>query len=106
MGQAKLRTIFGKDLLADTRLAPTLQELAGKTETKPFECVGTISEVNAALEMILKKRATEIPAIFGQSGIPLNVAETVNAGGVLRAFNTEHYLLSVEEQILKKALKL
>ncbi len=106
MGQAELRTIFGKDLLADTRLAPTLQELAGKTETKPFECVGTISEVNAALEMILKKRAPEIPEIFGQTGIPLNVAEPVNAGGVLRAFNTEHYLLSVEEQILKKALKL
>jgi len=46
---AKLESIFGKNLLNDLDLKPILKELRGLAETKPFECVGTVSEVELAL---------------------------------------------------------
>lgn len=45
----KMMGIFGKRLLNDKSLKPVLLELRGQTETKPFECVGTVSEVELAL---------------------------------------------------------
>lgn len=45
----RIREIFGKDILSDMALIPVLEELCGLRETKPFECVGTISEVRIAL---------------------------------------------------------
>lgn len=44
-----LRSIFGTDLLADKSLEPIFKELTGLADVKPFECVGTPREVNAAL---------------------------------------------------------
>lgn len=46
---AELIDIFGRDLLNDNDLQPILDQLIGKTEVKPFECVGTIEEVKACL---------------------------------------------------------
>jgi len=47
--QARLREIFGKELLSDVTLKPILSELRGQADTKPFECVGTVSEVELSL---------------------------------------------------------
>ena len=44
-----LENIFGKNLLDDESLLPTLKGLCGETEVKPFECVGTRDEVCLAL---------------------------------------------------------
>jgi len=41
--------IFGKDLFTDDNLLGILEELSGAAGVKPFECVGTIEEVNMAL---------------------------------------------------------
>jgi hypothetical protein len=43
--------IFGEDLLNKLEMQHYLKQLTGKAPTKPFECVGTVEEVNAALEM-------------------------------------------------------
>ena len=51
----RLNTIFGKSMLDDCELRGYFEELTGHTESKPFECVGTISEVNTAL-MMAKRR--------------------------------------------------
>lgn len=48
---ATLNGIFGKDMLADPEMEPYLKQLTGEAATKPFECVGTISEVRQALAM-------------------------------------------------------
>lgn len=45
----ELNEIFGKNLLEDNELLPILKQLKGETEVKPFECVGTIEEVNVCL---------------------------------------------------------
>lgn len=41
--------IFTKNLLADEQLFSTYQDLLGKGEKKPFECVGTFAESQSAL---------------------------------------------------------
>lgn len=51
----RLNTVFGKSMLDDCELRGYFEELTGHTESKPFECVGTISEVNTAL-MMAKRR--------------------------------------------------
>ncbi|MCR4737580.1 MAG: hypothetical protein K5846_05410 [Bacteroidales bacterium] len=48
--------IFGEDLLDKAELAPTLDELDGMSKTKPFECVGTIREVNQAMRRLCNTR--------------------------------------------------
>jgi UDP-N-acetyl-alpha-D-muramoyl-L-alanyl-L-glutamate epimerase len=48
-----LSSIFGHDLLDDRSLEPLMQDLLGRSEYKPFECVGTTREVRAATSLIL-----------------------------------------------------
>ena len=48
--------IFGEDLLNKPSLQTYFYELTGIAEVKPFECVGTIDEVNQALAMIADSR--------------------------------------------------
>ena len=52
----KMLSIFGSDLLEDPDLTGYFLSLTGQRTEKPFECVGTIEEVNAAVEVISKKR--------------------------------------------------
>ncbi|MBP5189800.1 MAG: UDP-N-acetylmuramoyl-L-alanine--D-glutamate ligase [Bacteroidales bacterium] len=51
----RLNTIFGKNMLDDVSLKTEFKQLIGEAETKPFECVGTVSEVNDALSMAISK---------------------------------------------------
>ncbi len=53
--QSLLISIFGKDLLNDMELVEIFNQLIGLEDEKPFECVGTIDEVNASLHMITNK---------------------------------------------------
>ena len=52
--QNVLTDIFGKNLLKDKELIPILQQLNGEAEVKPFECVGTLEEVNVCLNYIIE----------------------------------------------------
>ncbi len=45
----QLVKIFGKNLFADKKLLPMMEQLTGKRGFKPFECVGTARETRAAL---------------------------------------------------------
>jgi len=61
----KMRLIFGKDLLEDAGLIPLLDQLTGRAEEKPFDCVGTISEVNLALFKTIRKHGGEkLPSLL------------------------------------------
>lgn len=52
--------IFGEDLLDKPELQQYFDELRGVAPNKPFECVGTIDEVNKALEMIRESRKNKV----------------------------------------------
>ena len=61
------KAIFSKNLLEKKSLETTFMELIGKTPTKPFECVGTVEEVNVALAMLYHKmRGKELPYLLKQ----------------------------------------
>ncbi|MBI2477071.1 hypothetical protein HYV72_02745, partial [Candidatus Uhrbacteria bacterium] len=47
--------IFANDLFASETLLPTLKELLGLQEHKPFDCVGTIEETRAAMELAMHR---------------------------------------------------
>jgi hypothetical protein len=60
-----LSGIFGKNLLDDPSLEETFYQLSGKQEIKPFECIGTVDEVNLAMSMAAKMyKEDELPYLL------------------------------------------
>ena len=69
----RLNQIFGKSMLDDTTLELEFRQLIGEAETKPFECVGTVSEVRQALNMALRRWYTEErPALVKDFNAPVD----------------------------------
>ena len=63
----KLDAIFGKCMLDDLSLLEDFKGLCGLSAVKPFECVGTTTEVCCALAMTLeqaKKTGAPLPALL------------------------------------------
>ena len=56
--------IFGKHMLEDSSLIPLYKELLGLSELKPFECVGTFEETQAAFILIHKKKEAEMTPVM------------------------------------------
>ena len=48
-----IQEIFGTDMLNDPDMQPTLEQLVGIQEEKPFECVGSRDEINTAIVMTI-----------------------------------------------------
>ena len=80
----ELIEIFGKNLLNDNDLIPIVKQLKGEVEVKPFECVGTVEEVNACLR-------------FGQ--------QTSGLENLLNQYDEANNLPKHFEQILKDKLQ-
>lgn len=59
MDYDRLCSIFGSDMLDDPEMQADFDGLAGFTELKPFECVGTRSEFQFAINALNKKLAAE-----------------------------------------------
>ncbi|MDR0971798.1 MAG: UDP-N-acetylmuramoyl-L-alanine--D-glutamate ligase [Bacteroidales bacterium] len=53
--QERLVEIFGENLLDKESLKDYFSALIGMKEEKPFECVGTINEVNIALALLIQR---------------------------------------------------
>ena len=49
---SRMTEIFGENLLEKPELRDELQALLGTTHKKPFECVGTVEEARAALDLL------------------------------------------------------
>lgn len=100
LGIGKTSLIFGKNLLDDMDLQGFLDELCGKAAVKPFECVGTVDEVNWSLRQ-LGAYAAENALLRYYFGIPEgdasegndNVRPAVPAGdgdALLEGFSSEN----------------
>lgn len=55
----KMIEIFGSEMLNDRELIDVFDGLVGFSPVKPFECVGTVSEINFALMLLCKKYKNE-----------------------------------------------
>ena len=85
IGKKEIIGIFKKNLFADNSLLPLFQDLLGFGKIKPFDCVGTFEESQAALFLASKKFKNEIiiksllPKIKNRQKIIGQVFKTVSA---------------------------
>jgi UDP-N-acetyl-alpha-D-muramoyl-L-alanyl-L-glutamate epimerase len=105
---ARMTKIFGKDLFLDETLWPYLRQLTGIDEVKPFECVGTLEEVNMALHIILEgQEGEELPVLLRMYRESPRIDLAINPvqQNLLNSFNNEHFLQEKFLDILKQALR-
>lgn len=55
----EVEAIFGRNMLEDEAMKSTLEQLVGIQEEKPFECVGSRSEINTAIVLTIEKMEQE-----------------------------------------------
>lgn len=100
--QAQLVHIFGKNLLDDGSLKPLFDQLTGLADEKPFDCVGTIREVNLALCETIRQT--------NESALPFLLIYYKNSGKYLQYkridFKTELLQLSDEHHLLPEFLSI
>ncbi|NLT09129.1 MAG: hypothetical protein GXY08_06465 [Ruminococcus sp.] len=67
LSREELCDIFGRDMLGDSNMKEYFIELIGQSEHKPFECVGSIDEVNLAVTLAIRRmlsQGEELPLLF------------------------------------------
>ncbi len=104
-----LINIFGKDLFADILLEQTLDDPCGLSESKPFECVGTIEEVNLALANVIQARIKKGEALPPLLAYYMNspMYEKYKDKPMdehLRVFDTNHCLDEAFEAIVRNTV--
>lgn len=106
LGIEEVNRILRKEIFNEQSLNFYFKQLYGAEETKPFECVGTIDDVNMALVMTLKKSYDNPPYLFEQYKISEEYKKysSVNPSSLLNQFNHEHFLEENFEKILKSKL--
>ncbi len=88
----KMEQIFGKNLLDDERMLLFFNQLTGAETSKPFECVGTIEEVNAALILTIDRFYKDIARPFLLKNIEINAEKISLAKNLLLQFDHHHFL--------------
>ena len=107
----ELQEIFGTDLFADGDLVGLLDQLTGTAANKPFECVGTLEEVNAALVMAVNKRIRKkepLPELlehYRRQQVYQNYQGS-DFAGLLKKFEKPHFLEKPFARLLHEALNL
>lgn len=102
----KLIKIYGSDLFEQKELIHEFEELIGISDTKPFECVGTIEEVNISICEIIRNIDKKLPFLLAYYKTTPNFKEYKNKpiSLLLNDYNEKHFLLNEFEEILKKKL--
>lgn len=99
-----LKTIFSVNLFDKENLIPTLQELIGETEAKPFECVGTIEEVCIALCESIQQYKTLPPLLhYFKNTSHYQTFKNISIQDVLATSELNHFLpLLTDKNSIKK----
>jgi len=102
-----LQRIFGRNLLEDITLLPVLNDLIGGTKVKPFDCIGTIDEVNAALCATIRKLPEESLSrllVEYKASETFRKFEKFSIDQLLASYDEVHFLPEKFEKLLKAAL--
>jgi len=104
----ELVEIFGKNLLEDLSLAHILEELTGIIEVKPFECIGTVDEVNLAFsvakDMYPEDKMPALIRSYPQLVENKKISEE-KFKDLLKSFNPGHFLTGPYFNILTAAIR-
>lgn len=98
LNKEEMVEMFGKDLLNEVELEKDFIELIGEGETKPFECVGSISEVVYAINKIISKYEGELPYLLNVYKEKYQREENID----LSYLDDEHNVVSEYLDILKE----
>ncbi|MBO4581213.1 MAG: hypothetical protein J5701_02880 [Bacteroidales bacterium] len=104
-----LEKIYGENLLNKESLLDYLQELCGMKPTKPFECVGTVDEVNLSLAYTAGLyEGRELPALLKYYVQTPQYARyrRMSLQSALQQWNKAHFLNKDAEKLLKTWLKI
>ena len=107
----ELVEIFGKNLLEEEGMLDYFIELIGQSEHKPFECVGSIDEINLAVSLAIRnyeKNGTELPLLFKEyKNRGLYIPETIDERNDLccKSYETQNLLPEKFEKILKSEME-
>lgn len=103
--QDKLREIFGAELLDDVSLSGIFDKLTGVAEEKPFECVGSREDVNAALCLSIDRiegSGAPLPRLLSYyKSLENYKSYGAAAGEHLRLYNEENLLPDSFKEIIK-----
>jgi len=97
----KLINIFGNDLYENKELLNVFIELLGYSDTKPFECVGTYSEVRYAVSKTINKLGDNLPYLleYFKDNYKLELDHNLE-----KDYNNENNIEPHFEELLKKEL--
>lgn len=104
----QLLEIFGTHLLNNRELLHLLEQLSGIAEEKPFECVGTIHEVNTALALTVSKyKGKPLPLLLKYYRTTTNYERYArhSTADVLNQFDQNHFLPESFKKILQEAIR-
>lgn len=100
-----LVSIFGENLLEKESLVPLLNQLAGIAAEKPFECIGTIDEVNSALAYLSSLyQEKELPLLLKHHQTVTGSIRFSEFADQLNSWNDCHNLYNPFEKLLKEKL--
>ncbi|MCD6091245.1 MAG: hypothetical protein J7J72_07075 [Bacteroidales bacterium] len=100
--EKELNSMLGENLILKSSLAKSLKELQGLTDTKPFECVGTVGEVNLALYQAIRHNDYPSSTVV----IYDNITNETRFKNALKDWNKAHFLPEFLETLLKQKLSL
>jgi len=94
--------VVAPEMLNDAEMTNYFDELTGIADIKPFECVGTVSEVNEALAMINEKIQKPSKPLLIKRFMEYKMQGIQS--GILKHISEEHHLQNDHLQILAEAL--
>ena len=105
MERRELIDIFGCDMLDNEAMLRDFEALAGLSETKPFECVGTVEEVRCALSMVAEKytaTGTDLPFLLKKYRQNPKALCTKSPAQLLGEWNPEHNIPKEFEEYVRE----
>lgn len=111
LDNTQLDEIFRKDILNNMSLRDIFDQLAGFTEVKSLECVGTLDETRAAVAMAVEhlKPVPELIAYGWQRLLKEGTSEDTlksSAKELRQQYMADHFIPSQFERVLKEALNI
>ena len=106
INSAELQSIFGSDLYSDSSLERTFLQLTGFEGIKPFECVGTYSEIRAALEKAIEiSGGKDLPYLLSlYKKLYLNNKNRNEFEKLLQSYDSNNFLEDSFKKILRCSL--
>ena len=107
----KITQIFGQNLFENADLLDEALALLGKTETKPFDCVGTHEESTAAFFLCIEKHqneGTKLPTLLQlvwDQVLSKQHSLEERADNILHSWDQNHQLPGRIRELIKNAIK-